>query len=62
MNALKPFALALMLAAPAAAQPGDPVTTETAADMAEMTRIADAIDAAVDAKDWALARSFFADT
>lgn len=40
---------------------GTPVTVETIVDHAEMIRIADAIDAAVDAKDWALARSFFTD-
>lgn len=40
---------------------GDPITTENVADVAEMTRIADLIDAAVDAKDWALARSQFTD-
>ncbi|WP_300015050.1 nuclear transport factor 2 family protein [uncultured Roseobacter sp.] len=38
---------------------GDPVTQETLLDRAEMTRIADTIDAAVDAKDWATARAFF---
>ncbi len=40
---------------------GDAITAETAIDVAEMTRIADAIDSAVDAKDWTLARSFFID-
>ncbi|MEO1723526.1 MAG: nuclear transport factor 2 family protein [Pseudomonadota bacterium] len=54
--------LATLLAAPALAQSGDPVTSATTTDIAEMTRIADAIDAAVDAKDWPLARSYFADT
>ena len=34
---------------------------ETLVDRAEMIRIADAIDAAVDAKDWPLARSYFTD-
>lgn len=62
MTALKPFALALLLATPAAAQPGDPVTAASTTDVVEMIRVADAIDAAVDAKDWALVRSFFADT
>ncbi len=38
---------------------GDPITVETLVEIAEMTRIADAIDAAVDAKDWTLARSYF---
>lgn len=41
---------------------GTPIMSETVADHAEMVRIADALDAAVDAKDWDLARSFFADT
>lgn len=56
-------ALALAVAAPASAETaaGTPITAETLVDHAEMVRIADAIDAAVDAKDWALARSFFTD-
>lgn len=62
MTAIKSLALATLLAAPVAAQQGDPVTPDTATDVAEMIRIADAIDAAVDAKDWPLARSFFAET
>ncbi|MEM7530120.1 MAG: nuclear transport factor 2 family protein [Pseudomonadota bacterium] len=62
MKAFKPLALAALLATPAAAQQGDVITTDTATDIVEMTRIADALDAAVDAKDWPLARSFFADT
>ena len=41
---------------------GTPITATTLVDQAEMVRIADAIDAAVDAKDWALARSYFTDT
>ena len=41
---------------------GTPVTIDTLVAQTEMIRIADALDAAVDAKDWALARSFFADT
>lgn len=57
---------AALLATPAQAGQtslaGDPVTSETLVDQAEMIRIADAIDAAVDAKDWDLARSFFTDT
>lgn len=40
---------------------GSPVTAETLVDQAEMIRIADTLDAAVDAKDWALARSLFTD-
>lgn len=40
---------------------GTPITAETLVAQAEMIRIADALDAAVDAKDWALARSFFTD-
>ena len=56
-------ALAVAVAAlPAFAEiSGDPVTLETLVDRAEMIRIADAIDAAVDAKDWTAARSFFTD-
>ena len=41
---------------------GDPVSSATVADRLELVRIADALDAAVDAKDWTLARSLFADT
>ena len=55
----------LALSAPAQAQTplaGDPVIVESVAEVAEMTRVADAIDAAVDAKDWALARSLFTET
>lgn len=40
---------------------GDPITAETVVDFVEITRLADAIDASVDAKDWARARSYFAD-
>lgn len=54
-------AVALASTLPAAAETtaGTPITAETLVDHAEMVRIADTIDAAVDAKDWALARSFF---
>ena len=38
------------------------ITLETLVDQAEMVRIADSLDAAVDAKDWAEARSYFTDT
>lgn len=60
------FTLALALAAPAAMAEsntlrGDVITAETMVDIAEMTRIANAIDSAVDAKDWALARGYFTD-
>ena len=41
---------------------GDPVSSATLVDRLELVRIADALDAAVDAKDWTLARSFFTDT
>lgn len=60
---MKPLTFALAFAAsPALADiGGDPVTLETLVDRAEMIRIADAIDAAVDAKDWPAARAFFAD-
>lgn len=50
----------LSIAAPATA--GAQITIAMLVDQAEITRIADALDAAVDAKDWTLARSFFADT
>ncbi|MGF1544891.1 MAG: nuclear transport factor 2 family protein [Parvularculaceae bacterium] len=40
---------------------GAPVTAENAAAVMELTRIADAIDAAVDAKDWTTARRLFAE-
>jgi SnoaL-like domain len=57
---------ALLAAAPAMAEvpllAGQPITAETLLDHAEMVRVADAIDAAVDAKDWPLARSMFTDT
>lgn len=56
----------LAIVAPAhaetAAFSGTPITAETIVAQAEMIRIADALDAAVDAKDWVLARSFFTDT
>lgn len=64
---LAAIAMGVAVAAiPASAEPaklgGDPVTAESLLDRAEMTRIADAIDAAVDAKDWTLARRFFTET
>ncbi len=49
------------IAADTPALAGTPITTETLIAQAEMVRIADAIDAGVDAKDWALTRSFFTD-
>ncbi len=57
---MKTLAAALAITATTAFA-GDPVTPDTLLDRAEMVRIADAIDAAVDAKDWPLARSFFTD-
>jgi len=60
------LATALAMSAPAYAGPGPlagtPITAETLVTQAELVRIADAIDAAVDAKDWQVARSLFADT
>jgi len=41
---------------------GTPITSETLVAQAEMIRIAEALDAAVDAKNWQLARPFFTDT
>ncbi|MEM7120911.1 MAG: nuclear transport factor 2 family protein [Pseudomonadota bacterium] len=40
---------------------GSPVTVEALVDQMEMIRVVDTLDAAVDAKDWALARSLFTD-
>mgnify|MGYP001794136139 CR=1 FL=1 len=40
---------------------GSALTQDTLLGQAEMIRIADAIDAGVDAKDWALTRSYFTD-
>ncbi len=40
---------------------GAPVTRKTVADVQEMIRVADALDAAVDAKDWTAARALFTD-
>ncbi|MDW3182736.1 nuclear transport factor 2 family protein [Roseobacter sp.] len=55
------IALATILPATAETTAGSPITMETLVDHAEMIRVADTIDAAVDAKDWALARSLFTD-
>ncbi|MEM0947896.1 MAG: nuclear transport factor 2 family protein [Pseudomonadota bacterium] len=55
------YTIAALALTATAAFAGDPVTTETLVDRAEMIRIADAIDAAVDAKDWPQARSYFTD-
>ncbi|MEM8795352.1 MAG: nuclear transport factor 2 family protein [Pseudomonadota bacterium] len=49
-------------AAKAANLAGSPITAETLVDQAEIVRIADALDAAVDAKDWNLSRSLFTET
>ncbi|MEL6837677.1 MAG: nuclear transport factor 2 family protein [Pseudomonadota bacterium] len=57
-------AASLAFASPALAETrlaGDPMTPETMVDQAEMIRIANTIDAAVDAKDWTLARRYFTD-
>ena len=57
-------ALAMSASATAAADVslgGTPLTHDTLLDQAEMVRIADAIDAGVDAKDWETTRSFFTD-
>ena len=55
------IALATSLLASAETTAGTPIAMETLVDHAEMVRVADAIDAAVDAKDWVLARSLFTD-
>lgn len=56
-------ALSLLVATPAVGQVlvGDEITRRSAPVVAELTRIADALDAAVDAKDWEGARALFAD-
>ena len=51
--------LALIATLTASAAAAESITLDTLADHAEMIRITDAIDAAVGAKDWPLARSFF---
>ncbi|WP_300030703.1 nuclear transport factor 2 family protein [uncultured Roseobacter sp.] len=56
------LATSIPAAADVALMAGTPVTADTHVAQAEMIRIADALDAAVDAKDWALARSFFSET
>lgn len=58
----KTLTTAAALAAAPMAATADEITIDTLVDRAEMVRIADSIDAAVDAKDWAQARSYFADT
>lgn len=59
---LKALATAAALGVLPMAATADQITADTLVDRAEMVRIADSIDAAVDAKDWAQARSYFADT
>ena len=57
--------LATMTTAGALAEPrlaGDTITANTLVDHTELVRVADALDAAVDAKDWTLALSLFTDT
>lgn len=57
--------LATMTTAGALAEPrlaGDTITANTLVDHTELVRVADALDAAVDAKDRTLARSLFTDT
>ncbi|WP_299651098.1 nuclear transport factor 2 family protein [uncultured Tateyamaria sp.] len=66
LTALPAAAVVLALNTPSfasdASDAGSTITAETLVDHAEMVRIADALDAAVDAKDWATARSLFTDT
>ena len=59
LKALMFLAVLASGAAPAAAE--GPVTLRSLADEAAIIRITNAIDVAVDRKDWAKARSFFAD-
>lgn len=54
-------ALAIGLPAVAETTAGTPITMKTLVDHAQLIRVADTIDAAVDAKDWPLARSLFTD-
>ena len=54
------FAAGLALA-PADARGAEPADWQALADERAVIRIADAIDRAVDARDWKLARSYFAD-
>lgn len=49
-------------AEPDPAMAGDPVTAENVVDVMEMIRVAEALDSAVDAKDWTTARALFTDT
>ncbi len=55
------LATAALAVSPLTAHAGQ-ITAESLVDRAEMVRIADGLDAAVDAKDWALARSYFTDS
>ena len=59
--AIAAAALLASTVTPASNLAGDPITPASLADTMEIVRIADALDAAVDAKDWRLARSFFTD-
>ena len=62
MNALKHVTFAAGLAlAPVDAGGAEPSGWQALADERAVIRIADAIDRAVDAQDWKLARSYFAD-
>ena len=68
MQILKTAALAALVMVPigAIANPavvqGDKVTADTIVAQSELIRLTDALDAAVDGKDWSLARSLFDDT
>lgn len=53
---------ALLASAAAAFAPGDAVTSAIQADVADITRVVDALDVAVDQKDWSAARALFVDT
>ncbi len=59
--AIAAAALLASTVTPAGNLAGDSVTPDSVAATMEIVRIADALDAAVDAKDWRLARSFFTD-
>ncbi|QBF30860.1 nuclear transport factor 2 family protein [Thalassococcus sp. S3] len=56
------LAIAFILATSAAGAADAPLTEDRLLDQAEMIRVADAIDVAVDAKNWPRAQGFFAGT
>lgn len=66
ISTTKPLVAALLLGGTTVAYaeafvPGDPIDAANVATVAELVRIADALDAAVDVKAWDAARSLFTD-